>query len=168
MEETLKELFLDSSNIYELKQMSRERNLNSGAEINLNNLTEWTNSTKYTNIALLVERNNILYVIDELNKTYLEEISTQAVREIKRIHSIKGSDYYNPYAGFIDTNIGLNADTNNFNTTSFLDRTKSSFYKKNKSTKFKCMNARLNQVEKNDSEVDALENRYYITKKAKI
>ena len=84
------------------------------------------------------------------------------------------SNYYNPYQGEIDISLTINdIEVKDWTETNrdFLDRKKSKYYNRNKSTIFKNMNARLADKIENDEKninFDGIENIYFMTKRLQI
>lgn len=179
MESLLYELFLDSANEYEIKQRARDMKMEQ-ANINLESMQKWSTGMEFMSISSIVERNNIMYVLDDLNRAFIKSVTVKEKTKKTSTFSTKATEYYNPYEGMVDiSKVTSTSNESNFVPAEFLDRTKSSFYKKNKSTRFKCMNARLNTIsdseggsamnnlESEDSSGE-LENNYYLTKKLKV
>lgn len=179
MESLLYELFLDSANEYEVKQRAREMKMEQ-ANINLENMKKWSTSAESLSISSIVERNNIMYVLDDLNRAFIKSATVREKSEKTSTFSMRATDYYDPYEGVVDISKVTSASKeSDFVPAEFLDRTKSSFYKKNKSTRFKCMNARLNTISgseesttmnnlESENSGGELENNYYLTKKLKV
>lgn len=178
MEGLLAELFLDSANEYEIKQKARDMKRNNLEKINIESMLKWSAGAEAVSISSIVERNNIMYVLDDLNRAYIKSVtSTDGAGNQPVNFSILAAEYYNPYDGSVDIS-KVSAGSSSFDTANFLDRAKSTHYKKNKSTKFKCMNARLNtipgKVSKTMNNIDneeassEIENNYYLTKKLKV
>lgn len=177
MEGVLAELFLDSANEYEIKQKARDMRRNNLEKINMESMLKWAAGQESISISSIVERNNIMYVLDDLNRAYIKSITSTSNSKPPVNFSTLAADYYNPYEGSVDIS-KVSAPVSDFDTAGFLDRTNSAYYKKNKSTKFKCMNARLNTISTGSSkdmnnitgeEVESeIENNYYLTKKLKI
>lgn len=179
MESLLYELFVDSANEYEVKHRAREMKMEQ-ININLENMKKWSTSAGFLSLSSIVERNNIMYVLDDLNRAFIKSVTVREKINKPSTFSTRAVDYYNPYEGVVDISKVTSTSTgSDFVPAEFLDRTKSSFYKKNKSTRFKCMNARLNTIsdskggaavnnlESEDSSGE-LENKYYLTKKLKV
>jgi hypothetical protein len=179
MESLLYELFLDSANEYEVKHRAREMKMEQ-TNINLENMKRWSMGVEFRSLSSIVERNNIMCVLDGLNRAFVKSVTVKEKTKKPSTFSTRAVEYYNPYEGMVDISKVTSTSTgSNFVPAEFLDRTKSSFYKKNKSTRFKCMNARLNTI--SDSEGGSavnnlefedsngeLENNYYLTKKLKV
>lgn len=166
MNSILDELFLDEGNIFELRNTSRHVHNFSVDEndISISNIKKFTNNTEYMTISTSVNEFNVLYILDLVNKKFLESIKKN-INIVKNNNNNKLlSNYYNPYRGFIDTNLTINDEisTTEFDNREFLDRNK-----KNKTVLAKCMNSRLTDKLENDDN-SILENSYYFSKRLKV
>jgi hypothetical protein len=104
------ELFLDISNQFEIKNNIRnDATLN--IQINSDTLYNWAASKEFKNLANIADNNNMLYILDELNKKF---ISSLQVKNNNRDVSfrMKASEYYNPYLGEINVDGQAGRDTN--------------------------------------------------------
>lgn len=126
------ELFLDISNQFEIKNIIRtDENLN--IQIDSNTLSNWTTSKEFKSLANIADNNNLLYILDELNKKFILSLNTQKNNNVgNSTFYTKASMYYNPYLGEINVNgqVGRNT-TNNFNMAEALDRHHTKTSKKN-------------------------------------
>lgn len=124
------ELFLDISNQFQIKSIIRNtENLN--IQINSNALYNWTASKEFKNLANIADNNNLLCILDELNKNFVLSLNIKKSEGNATFHT-KASDYYNPYLGEINVNgqYGRNT-TSDFNMAEALDRTNTRTSKKN-------------------------------------
>lgn len=116
------ELFLDISNQFQIKSIIRNtENLN--IQINSNALYNWTASKEFKNLANIADNNNLLCILDELNKKFVLSLNIKKSEGNATFHT-KASNYYNPYLGEINVNgqAGRNT-TGGFNMAEALDRT---------------------------------------------
>jgi hypothetical protein len=165
MNSILDELFLDEGNIFELRNTSKHMHNFSIDEnnINITNIKKFTSTKEYISMTTAVGEFNVLYILDLVNKKFLESIKKNYNAVNKNTNKLL-SNYYNPYGGFIDTELTINDEisTTNFDNRGFLDRNK-----KNKTVLAKCMNSRLTDKLENDDD-SILENNYYFSKRLKI
>jgi hypothetical protein len=127
------ELFLDISNQFQIKSIIRNtENLN--IQINSNTLYNWTASKEFKNLANIADNNNLLCILDELNKKFVLSLNIKK-SDGNAIFHTKASNYYNPYLGEInvDGQSGRNTNTlfGEFNMAEALDRTNTKTSKKN-------------------------------------
>lgn len=129
------ELFLDISNQFEIKNIIRnDENLN--IQINNDTLYNWTNSKEFKYLANVADNNNLLYILDELNKKFIASLNIQKSKDVgnngNASFHIRGSEYYNPYLGEINVDGQVGRNTNGgFNMAEALDRHNTKTSKKN-------------------------------------
>ncbi len=121
------ELFLDISNQFEIKNSIRN-NATLNIQINGDILYNWTASKEFKKLANIADNNNLLCILDELNKKFISSLQIQNSQTVENdmgayFHT-KASNYYNPYLGEINVNgqAGRNT-TRGFNMAEALDRT---------------------------------------------
>lgn len=116
------ELFLDISNQFEIKNSIRN-NATLNIQINGDILYNWTSSKEFKKLANVADNNNLLCILDELNKKFVLSLNIKKSEGNATFHT-KASNYYNPYLGEINVNgqYGRNT-TSDFNMAEALDRT---------------------------------------------